>query len=208
VTPVTLVGRLVRLEPLEAGHLPGLVAAGADPSTWTWLRAPLTDEATMRAWLDEALRARDAGAEVPFAILDAAAGTVLGSTRYMGIARAHRRLEIGWTWLAPAARGTGVNTETKLLLLEHAFERLGAHRVALRTDALNGRSRAALAAIGATFEGISRRHMVMASGRVRDTAWYAIVDEDWPAVRERLRARLAAQAADAGVTSDGDEAER
>jgi len=163
------------------------------------MRTPLTDEAAMRAWLEDALRARDAGAEMPFATLDAAAGTVLGSTRYMGIARAHRRLEIGWTWLAPAARGTGVNTETKLLLLEHAFERLGAHRVELRTDALNGRSRAALAAIGATFEGISRRHMVMASGRVRDTAWYAIVDEDWPVVRERLRTRLAAQPRDVGA---------
>jgi RimJ/RimL family protein N-acetyltransferase len=194
VTPVTLVGERVRLEPLEVGHLAGLVAAAADPSTWTWLHAPLTDEAAMRDWLADALRARDAGAEMPFATVDAASGAVLGSTRYMAIAPAHRRLEIGWTWLAPAVQGTGVNTEAKLLLLEHAFERLGALRVELKTDALNDRSRAALAAIGATFEGVSRRHMLMANGRVRDSAWYAIVDEDWPAVRELLRARLAAQA--------------
>lgn len=197
VTPVTLVGRRVRLVPLAAGHLAGLVAAGADPSTWTWLHAPLTDEAAMRAWLDDALRARDAGTEIPFATLDAATGRVLGSTRFMAISPAHRRLEIGWTWLAPSARGTGANTEAKYLMLEHAFERLGALRVELKTDALNARSRAALAAIGATFEGVFRRHQLMANGRVRDSAWYAIVDEDWPAVRERLLARLAAQAAEA-----------
>ena len=195
VRPVTLVGTRVRLEPLEHSHLPGLVAAGADPATWTWMHAPLTDEASMRAWVEEALRNRDAGAEVPFAIVDAATGRVLGSTRFMSIAPAHRRLEIGWTWLAPTAHGTGANTEAKLLLLEHAFERLGAMRVEFKTDALNVRSRAALAGIGATFEGVFRRHQLVAGGRVRDSAWYAVVDEDWLAVRDRLHARLAGQAA-------------
>ena len=195
VTPVTLAGRRVRLEPLELSHLPGLVAAGADPVTWVWMHAPLTDEASMRAWLEEALRNRDAGAEVPFATVDAATGRVLGSTRFMSIAPAHRRLEIGWTWLAPTAHGTGANTEAKLLSLEHAFERLGAMRVEFKTDALNVRSRAALAGIGATFEGVFRRHQLVAGGRVRDSAWYAVVDEDWLAVRDRLHARLAGQAA-------------
>jgi RimJ/RimL family protein N-acetyltransferase len=195
VTPVTLAGSRVRVEPLERSHLPGLVAAGADPATWTWIHAPLTDEASMRAWVEDALRARDTGAEVPFATVDAAAGRVLGSTRFMSIAPAHRRLEIGWTWLAPAARGTGANSEVKLLMLEHAFERLGAMRVEFKTDALNVRSRAALTGIGATFEGIFRRHQLTASGRVRDSAWYAITGEDWPAVRDRLHARLAGQAA-------------
>ncbi len=192
VTPVTLAGRRVRLEPLEPGHLAGLVAAGADPATWTWMHAPLTDEAAMRAWVAEAMRARDAGAEVPFATLDVVTGRVLGSTRFMSIAAAHRRMEIGWTWLAPAAHGTGANTEAKYLMLEHAFERLAAMRVEFKTDARNARSRAALAGLGATFEGVFRRHQLMASGRVRDSAWYAVTDEDWPAVRERLRARLAA----------------
>ena len=112
----------------------------------------------------------------------------------MSIVPAHRRLEIGWTWLSPAAQGTGANTEAKFLMLEHAFERLGAMRVELKTDALNARSRAALAGIGATFEGVFRRHQLMADGRVRDSAWYAITDEDWPAVRDGLRARLADQA--------------
>ncbi len=192
--PVTLEGRRVRLEPLDLTHLPGLVAAGADPLTWTWMQAPLMDEASMRAWVEEALRARAAGAEVPFATLDAHTGRVLGSTRYMAIVPAHRRLEIGWTWLTPAVQGSGANTEAKLLMLEHAFERLQAMRVELKTDALNGRSRAALDALGATFEGVFRRHQLMADRRVRDSAWYAVTDEDWPAVRERLRARLAAQA--------------
>lgn len=194
VIPVTLAGRRVRLEPLERTHVPGLLAAGADPATWTWMHAPLTDEAAMRAWVDDALRARDAGAEVPFATVDAITGRILGSTRFMSIAPAHRRLEIGWTWLAPAAQGTGANTEAKQLMLEHAFERLGAMRVELKTDARNERSRAALAGIGARFEGVFRRHQLMADGRVRDSAWYAVTDEDWPAVRERLWARLAAQA--------------
>jgi len=197
VTPVTLDGSRVRLEPLERSHLPGLVAAGADPVTWTWMHAPLTDEAAMRAWVEEALANRDAGAEVPFAIVQAATGRVLGSTRFMSIAPAHRRLEIGWTWLAPGAHGTGANTEAKLLLLEHAFERLGAMRVEFKTDARNARSRAALAAIGASFEGVFRRHQLTAGGRVRDSAWYAIVDEDWPAAREHLRARLAAKGGNA-----------
>jgi RimJ/RimL family protein N-acetyltransferase len=182
------------MEPLELAHLPGLVAAGADPATWAWMYAPLTDETAMRAWVEEALRARDVGAEAPFATVDAATGRVLGSTRFLAIAPAHRRLEIGWTWLAPAAQGTGANSEAKLLMLEHAFEQLGAMRVELKTDARNARSRAALAGIGAVFEGVFRRHMVMADGRIRDSAWYAITDEDWPAARARLRARLAAQA--------------
>jgi RimJ/RimL family protein N-acetyltransferase len=194
VTPVTLAGSRVRMEPLDLSHLPGLVAAGADPATWTWMHAPLTDETSMRAWVEEALRNRDAGAEVPFATVHAATGRILGSTRFMSIAPAHRRLEIGWTWLTPAAHGTGANTEAKLLMLEHAFERLAAMRVEFKTDARNVRSRAALAGIGGTFEGVFRRHQIMAGGRVRDSAWYAVVDEDWPAVRERLRARLAARA--------------
>jgi RimJ/RimL family protein N-acetyltransferase len=147
----------------------------------------------MRAWLDDACRARDAGTELPFATVDIASGAVLGSTRFMAIAPADRRLEIGWSWLTPRARGTGANSEAKLLQLAHAFEVLGAMRVEFKTDARNERSRAALAAIGATFEGVFRRHMLMADGRVRDSAWYAIVDEDWPDVRSLLQARLAGQ---------------
>jgi len=186
-------GERVRLEPLEERHVSGLLAAATDPATWTWLFARLDDEAELRAWLADALRARDAGTELPFATLDAKTGRVVGSTRYLAIVPAHRRLEIGWTWLAPASWGTGVNVEAKLLLLTHAFDTLGAMRVELKTDARNERSRAAILALGAQFEGVFRKHMRMADGRIRDSAWYAITDDDWPAVRARLVARLAAR---------------
>ncbi len=189
-----LEGERVRLEPLDERHVPGLLAAATDPATWTWLFERLDDEAVLRAWLADALRARDAGTELPFATLDARTGRVVGSTRYMAITPAHRRLEIGWTWLAPAAWGTGINVEAKLLLLTHAFETLGAMRVELKTDARNERSRTAILALGAQFEGVFRKHMRMADGRIRDSAWYAITDDDWPVVRARLVARLAARA--------------
>ena len=189
-----LEGQRVRLEPLDEHHVPGLLAATTDPATWTWLFDRLDDEAVLRAWLADALRARDAGTELPFATFDARTGRVVGSTRYMAIAPAHRRLEIGWTWLTPAAWGTGINVEAKLLLLTHAFDTLGAMRVELKTDARNERSRAAILALGAQFEGVFRKHMRMADGRIRDSAWYAITDDDWPVVRARLVARLAARA--------------
>ena len=188
----TLSGRRARLEPLDERHLPGLLAAAADPATWTWMPARLTDEPALRSWLADAVRAREAGTELPFAIVDAAEARVVGSTRYLAIAPAHRRLEIGWTWLAPDRWGTGINVEAKLLLLAHAFDTLGAMRVEFKTDARNERSRAAILALGARFEGIFRKHMRMPDGRIRDSAWYAIVDEDWPDVRSRLAARLEA----------------
>ena len=187
-----LQGERVRLEPLDARHVPGLLEAAADPATWTWLFGRLDNETALRAWLADALRARDAGAEMPFATLDTKTGRVVGSTRYLAIVPAHRRLEIGWTWLAPATWGTGINVEAKLLLLTHAFDELGAMRVELKTDARNERSRAAILALGAQFEGVFRKHMRMPDGRIRDSAWYAITDDDWPAVRSRLEARLAA----------------
>src|SRR5665647_3590244 len=200
-----LEGERVRLEPLDERHVPGLLAAAKDPATWTWLFERLDDEAVLRAWLADALRARDAGTELPFATLDAKTRRVVGSTRYMAIVPAHRRLEIGWTWLAPASWGTGINVEAKLLLLTHAFDALGAMRVELKTDARNERSRAAILALGAKFEGIFRKHMRMADGRIRDSAWYAITDDDWPAARQRLQARLAASRGVAGgiATSTG-----
>lgn len=191
--PVVLEGDVVRLEPLAATHLAGLVEAGRDPAIWTWMFAPLTTREAMAAWLDAAIGAADAGLELPFATVERASGRVVGSTRYLSLALEHRRLEIGWTWLAPAWQGTAVNSEAKLLLLEHAFEAVGCRRVEFKTDARNERSRAALEAIGARFEGVFRKHMIMADGRQRDSAWFSIVDDEWPAVREGLRARVAAR---------------
>jgi RimJ/RimL family protein N-acetyltransferase len=114
----------------------------------------------------------------------------VGSTRYLALAPEHRRLEIGWTWMGRDAWGTGANVEAKLLLLEHAFERLGARRVEFKTDALNERSRGALEALPARFEGIHRKHMLVRGGESRDSAWYSVLDDEWPQVKKNLRRRV------------------
>ncbi len=198
LAPVTLAGSAVRLEPLGREHLADLVEAGRDPAVWTWMFAPLTSPERVAAWIDAARANATAGTELPFATVDRATGRAVGSTRYMAIALEHLRLEIGWTWLAPAWQGTALNTEAKLLQLEHAFERVGCRRVEFKTDARNERSRAALEAIGARFEGIFRKHMIMADGRQRDSAYYSIVDDEWPQVRAGLQERLARRLARAG----------
>jgi RimJ/RimL family protein N-acetyltransferase len=184
-----LAGQFVVLEPLAPEHEAGLYAASADPAVWRWLSVgqPRTPDA-FHAWFEEALALPRS---VPFATLGARTGTPIGSSRYLELRPEHRVLEIGWTWLSPSAWGTGANVEAKLLQLEHAFERLGARRVEFKTDALNDRSRAALAALPAAFEGVFRKHMLVRGNENRDSAWYAIVDDDWPAVRANLRRRLA-----------------
>jgi RimJ/RimL family protein N-acetyltransferase len=191
LAPVTLEGSVVRLEPLEPRHLADLAQAGRDASIWTWMFEPLMDPARMEAWLEAARANVAGGTELPFATVERASGRAVGSTRYMSLALEHRRLEIGWTWLAPPWQRTGLNTEAKLLQLEHAFQRVGCRRVEFKTDARNERSRAALLAIGARFEGVFRKHMIMADGRQRDSAYYSILDDEWPEVREALRERLA-----------------
>jgi RimJ/RimL family protein N-acetyltransferase len=117
----------------------------------------------------------------------------MGSTRYLAYEPEHKRVEIGWTWLAREAWGTGANSETKYLLMRHAFESCGLQRVEFKTHARNERARGALLGIGAQFEGIFRKHMILPSG-IRDSAWYAVVDDDWPEVKSRLEERIAAQA--------------
>jgi len=137
-----------------------------------------------------ALERTEAGVELAFATILRATGRAVGSTRYLALRPEHRSLEIGWTWLAPSAWGTGANAEAKLLQLAHAFEGLGCRRVEFKTDALNERARTALAGLPAQFEGIHRKHMLVRGGVSRDSAWYSIVDDEWPAVRERLRERI------------------
>jgi N-acetyltransferase len=183
-----LVGRRVVLEPLASEHAGELYLAAQDERIWRWLggSVPSSPQAFGR-WFGEASEAARHGDEVPFAVRHA--GRVVGSTRYMALAPEHGRLEVGWTWYAPDVWGTGVNAECKLLLLGHAFERLGCARVELKTDARNERSRGAMLAMGATFEGIHRKHMRLPGG-TRDTAWYSVIDEEWPAVRRRLEERL------------------
>lgn len=188
---VRLAGRHVALEPLRDEHAAELWVAAQDPRIWQWLPEDASvSPAAFGAWFGKASDALRLGEEAPFAVR--AGGAVVGTTRFLSIERAHLRLEIGHTWYAPGVWGTGVNAETKLLLLRHAFEGLGARRVEFKTDARNERSRGALSALGAQFEGVFRKHMVLPGGAARDSAYYSVVDDDWPAVRARLEERLAA----------------
>jgi RimJ/RimL family protein N-acetyltransferase len=189
--PVTLTGPFVRLEPLTIEHVPALARVGLDPSIWNWIPTPLPDIDAMRAYVRLALDEQARGLALPFAILDATTGAVVGSTRFANIDAPNRRLEIGWTWLAVSHQRSAANTNAKRLLLGHAFDALGAMRVELKTDALNEKSRTAILRIGATQEGIFRKHLITASGRVRDTVYFSILDTEWPEVRRRLDARLA-----------------
>ena len=191
VAPVTLEGRIVRLEPLELDHVPGLAEVGLDPAIWRWTIARPSSEADIRAWAEAALANRAAGTELPFVTIERATGRPIGSTRYMNIVLEHRRLEIGWTWVAPPWQRSGANREAKLLQLRHAFEVLACRRVEFKTDSRNEASRSALLGIGAQFEGIFRNHMVMPEGPMRHSAWYSVIDEEWPAVRDRLEGSLA-----------------
>jgi RimJ/RimL family protein N-acetyltransferase len=191
VAPVTLEGSRVRLEPLAGSHHAALVAVGLDPELWRWTTTLVRTPADMGAYIALALAERDAGRALPFAIVERASGQAVGSTRFAAIERQHRRVEIGWSWLGSPWQRTGINTETKYLLLRHAFETLGCVRVELKTDALNERSRAAIVRIGAREEGTLRRHMITSSGRVRDTVYYSIIGEEWPELKRSLEHRLA-----------------
>src|SRR5579872_2995278 len=193
VQPVTLQGSAVRLEPLTMNHLPGLVRVGLDPELWRWIPTNVKNADDMRAYVDRALDEQRQGTSVPFAIVAHPTGDVIGSTRYMNIDRCNRRLEIGCTWLTAAYQRGRSNTEAKLMLLTHAFETLGALRVELKTDALNHKSRTAIARIGAKEEGTFRKHLITDSGRVRDTVYFSIIDTEWPAVKERLTEGLSSK---------------
>ena len=186
----TLEGTIARLEPLTSSHADGLWEASRDPRTWRWLSVvqPGTRD-EFDAWFGEALTAAAAGTERPLVTIRG--DEIVGSTRFLALRPEHRSVEIGWTWLHPSAWGTGANVEAKLLMLGHAFETWGCRRVELKTDARNDRSRGAMEAMGATFEGIHRHHMLVRGGENRDSAWYSVTDDDWPGVREGLAARLA-----------------
>ena len=186
-----LEGRIVVVEPLAPEHEAGLWLAASDPEVWRWLPWNAAEsEETFHAWVVDALARTEAGTDVAFTVSDARAGEPLGSTRYLALRPEHRVLEIGWTWVSPGAWRTGANTEAKLLLMQHAFEKLGCMRVEFKTDALNTRARAALESLPAQFEGISRKHMLVRDGTVRDSAWYAVTDDDWPEVRANLERRV------------------
>lgn len=200
VQPVVLEGDRVRLEPLEARHLDDLARVAIDPELWRWTIMGQQDEPGLRRWLEAALANAEAGSERPFATIDRRSGRAIGSSRYMSIVPEHKRLEIGWTWVATAFQRTGANREAKLLQMTHAFETLGANRVEFKTHARNERSRTALTGIGATFEGVFRQHMVMPDGSLRDSAYFSVIAPEWPAVKARLVAGLAGTGFTAGAT--------
>ena len=191
VEPVTLEGETVRLEPLSLDHVSGLAEVGLDPAVWRWLLAPFESRDDMQLWVEQALAEQAAGREVPFVTVERTSGRVVGSTRFLSIVPSHRRLEIGYTWIAPQWQRTAVNSEAKLLMLGHAFERLGALRVEFKTDSLNAPSRRALAGIGAVEEGTFRNHMITQGGRLRHSTYFSVIADEWPDVRAHLERRLA-----------------
>ena len=191
LAPVTLTGRQVRLEPLRLEHLPALTAAGADPEIWKWYSVDGATPEAMRAFVEDGLDGLKKGAAVPFTVFEQAGGTIVGSTRFGNLAPAHRRAEIGWTFLAPRCQRTGINTEMKYLMLRHAFEAWGLNRVEFKTDSFNEKSRNALKRIGATEEGTLRNHMITFTGRVRHSVYYSVTREDWPRVKQLLEGLMA-----------------
>jgi RimJ/RimL family protein N-acetyltransferase len=192
VQPVTLEGQLVRLEPLSLDHLDALADVAFEGNLWRWTAVQPSNRDELRAWVEAAVRTREAGTEMAFATVDRATGKAIGSTRFMSIVPEHRRLEIGWTWVAQAWQRRGANREAKYLQLRHAFEDLGANRVEFKTDSLNERANPALLGIGASFEGTFRNHMIMPGNRLRHSNYYSVAVEDWPRVKEQLESRIQA----------------
>ena len=187
---MTLEGAEVRLVPLSMEHLDGLCVAGLDPDLWRWIPTQVLDQAGMRAYVELALEEQRRGVSLPFTTTLKGTGEVTGCTRYMNIDLKNRRVEIGATWIGRPWQRSVVNTEAKYLMLRHAFETLHCARVEIKTDALNERSRKAIGRLGAKEEGILRRHVLTDTGRMRDTVYFSILDDEWPAIKSRLESRL------------------
>jgi RimJ/RimL family protein N-acetyltransferase len=194
VRPVVLEGRLARLEPLHIDHLAALAEVAFAPQIWRWMPVHIENEAQLRLWIEQALKDAENGSALPFITRERASGRVVGATRFMSIDARYYGLEIGGTWLGLAYQRSGINVEAKYLQLRHAFEVLGAIRVALKTHHKNEQSQNAIAALGATREGVFRNHMIMPDGSFRHSVWYSIIQEEWPAVKSRLEDRLARRA--------------
>ncbi len=190
IEPVTLEGRFIRLEPLTLAHHAGLCAVGLEEELWRWIPQSVRTLEEMLQYIQAALDAQAAGTALPFATVDRVSGRAIGSTRYMAIDGINRRVEIGSTWLGLAWQRTAANTEAKYLMLRHAFETWGCIRVELKTDSLNARSRQAILRLGAKEEGTFRNHMITASGRIRHTVYFSIIEAEWPAVKAALEQKL------------------
>jgi RimJ/RimL family protein N-acetyltransferase len=189
--PVTLTGSLVRLEPLAERHVDALSDVAYHPDLWLFTMTRVSDRAELETYVQAALAMAAEGTALPFVTILQSENRVIGSTRFANYDREQRRIEIGWTWVGPGWQRTGANVEAKLLMMTHAFETLQCNRVEFKTDVLNAKSRNALLGIGATEEGVLRQHVMLWSGRWRDSIYYSVLAAEWPAVKERLRARLA-----------------
>ncbi len=190
IEPMVLEGERVRLEPMGRQHLDALTVAGRYDELWRWTRAKATTIETMLEYIESALAEAKGGLSLPFVTIDKPSGLVVGSTRFGNIDPVNRHAEIGWTWITPPFQRTYVNSEAKYLMLRHAFDIWDCVRVELKTDVLNEKSRAAMIRLGATEEGVLRRHMLTHDGRFRDTIYYSVLDHEWPAIRARLEARI------------------
>jgi N-acetyltransferase len=190
VTPITLEGNHVCLEPLSESHHEPLCAVGLDPELWKWIPTQVLNPEQMMGYIRTALADQEKGISLPFATIDRASGQVIGSTRYLNIDEPHKRLEIGATWIAKPWQRTAINSEAKYLMMRHAFETLGCNRVEWKTDSLNTQSRNAILRLGAKQEGIFRQHMVTWSGRLRDTVYFSVIAPEWPEIKARLEARI------------------
>ena len=191
VKPVTLTGKYVQLEPLSEAHVPGLTAVGVNDDIWRWLPyGVMRNEDDIRRWVQNLLTQIPSGSVMPFAVIQLASGRVAGATRYMDIHPKDYALEIGGTWYGVEFQRTAVNTETKYLLLRHAFEDLKCIRVQIKTDLRNERSQKAIERIGAMREGVLRNNMIMPDGYYRSSVYYSILDNEWPAVKARLEGMM------------------
>ena len=191
VLPIVLDGQQVRLEPLTKAHAEALIAAAADGDLWNSNVTIIPSRDTIADYIQAALDGQAQGRELPFVIINKSSNRIVGTTRFYEIRPNDRAVAIGYTWLAESAQRTAVNTESKLLLLTHAFEHWRCNRVELITDVLNEQSRAAILRLGAKQEGILRKHLILPSGRVRDSVLFSIIDDEWPEVKDRLMAKLA-----------------
>jgi RimJ/RimL family protein N-acetyltransferase len=185
-----LEGDFVRLEPMTLEHHAGLSAVGLDPEIWRFTLAVVQTPEEMRGYMDAALELQRGGTTLPFVTIERSSGRIVGSTRFGNYDPANRRIEIGWTWIAPRWQRTAINTEAKYLMLSHAFEKLHCVRVELKTDVLNTRSRKAMLRIGAKEEGVLRKHSLVWDGRYRDSIYYSILDDEWATVKQELEKML------------------
>jgi RimJ/RimL family protein N-acetyltransferase len=192
LTPETLEGRHVRLEPLAVEHLGGLARVGLDPELWRLTTTRISGLADLERYVAEALAEQRAGTALPFTTVWRRTGEIIGSTRFGNAAPSHRRVEIGWTWLGRQWQRTSANTEAKYLMLCHAFEVWGCRRVEFKTSTLNQRSRVAIQRLGAVEEGVLRCHMINDDGTRRDSAYYSIIADEWPETRRHLERLLTA----------------